>query len=61
MKVPAAPSEKMGQQSTSGGRRQGQEGSIGHTMTSDTASSPLASTVSALPIVLMVVVLAEDN
>ncbi|XP_026633395.1 hereditary hemochromatosis protein-like isoform X2 [Microtus ochrogaster] len=60
MKVPAAPSKKMRQQSTSGGRRQGREGSIGHTTTSDTASPPSASTVSALPIVL-VLVLAKDN
>lgn len=61
MKFPAALSEKMRQQSTSGGRKQRQEGSIGHTMTSDTASSPPASTVSALPVVLVVVVLAKDN
>lgn len=60
MKVPAVPTKKMRQQSASGGRRQGREGSIGHTMTSDTASSPPASTVSALPIVL-VVLLAKDN
>lgn len=61
IKVPAVPSEKMGQLSTSEGRRQGQEGSIGHTMTSDTASSPPASTLSALAVVLVVVVLAKDN
>ncbi|XP_038195151.1 MHC class I-like protein MILL2 [Arvicola amphibius] len=60
MKVPATPSENMGHQSISEGRRQGQEGSIGHTMTSDAASSPPASTVSALPIVL-VMVLAKDS
>lgn len=60
MKVPAVPTKKMRQQSASEGRRQGREGSIGHTMTSDTASSPPASTVSALPIVL-VVLLAKDN
>ncbi|XP_041510862.1 MHC class I-like protein MILL2 isoform X1 [Microtus oregoni] len=59
MKVPAAPSKKMRQQSASGGRRQGREGSIGHTITSDTASPASASAVSALPIVL-VVVLAKD-